>query len=112
MNIAFHPDPTDSTTLLFAPPTHQVINSIKDITEDEWDSVAMTSTQTEGRQQWGWRNDASPLTANQSEDEHEHAGGNDEEVNPFVLHAFLSALETSGSVTPETGWLPRHLVVR
>ncbi|MBX9635707.1 MAG: GNAT family N-acetyltransferase, partial [Magnetospirillum sp.] len=31
--------------------------------------------------------------------------------NPFVRHAFLAALEHSGSVTADTGWLPRHLVV-
>ena len=31
--------------------------------------------------------------------------------NPFVSHAFLSALEESGSATRETGWLPQHLVV-
>ncbi|WP_290887585.1 GNAT family N-acetyltransferase [Hoeflea sp.] len=32
--------------------------------------------------------------------------------NPFVSHAFLSSLEDSGSVTAETGWLPRHIVLR
>lgn len=31
--------------------------------------------------------------------------------NPFVSHAFLSALEDSGSATAETGWLPQHLVL-
>ena len=31
--------------------------------------------------------------------------------NPFVSHAFLSALERSGSAVPEHGWQPRHLVV-
>ncbi len=31
--------------------------------------------------------------------------------NPFVSHAFLSALEESGSATRETGWLPQHLVI-
>jgi predicted N-acyltransferase len=31
--------------------------------------------------------------------------------NPFVCHAFLDALEQSGSAVAETGWLPRHLVV-
>ena len=31
--------------------------------------------------------------------------------NPFVSHAFLSALEASGSAVPEQGWQPRHLVV-
>jgi len=32
--------------------------------------------------------------------------------NPFVSHAFLSSLEDSGSVSAETGWLPRHIVLR
>jgi len=32
--------------------------------------------------------------------------------NPFIRHAFLDALETSGSAAPATGWLPRHLVVK
>jgi predicted N-acyltransferase len=31
--------------------------------------------------------------------------------NPFVSHAFLSALEASGSAAPESGWAPYHLVV-
>jgi hypothetical protein len=31
---------------------------------------------------------------------------------PFISHAFLAALEGSGSVTARTGWLPQHLVVR
>lgn len=31
--------------------------------------------------------------------------------NPFVSHAFLKALEDSGSATARTGWLPCHLVV-
>jgi predicted N-acyltransferase len=32
-------------------------------------------------------------------------------ANPFITHAFLSALEASGSATAETGWLPRHLLL-
>lgn len=35
------------------------------------------------------------------------AGGD----NPTVCHAFLSALEDSGSVTAETGWQPQHLAI-
>ncbi|MBU0724217.1 MAG: GNAT family N-acetyltransferase [Alphaproteobacteria bacterium] len=32
--------------------------------------------------------------------------------NPFVSHAFLSALEESGSVGPQsTGWLPQHVAI-
>ncbi len=32
--------------------------------------------------------------------------------NPFVSHAFLSAVEDSGSAGPRTGWLPRHAILR
>lgn len=32
--------------------------------------------------------------------------------NPFVAHAFLSALEESGSVGPGTGWSPAPILIR
>src|SRR6266478_2439942 len=32
--------------------------------------------------------------------------------NPFVSHAFFSALEVSGSACARTGWGPRHLLAR
>jgi predicted N-acyltransferase len=32
--------------------------------------------------------------------------------NPFVSHAFLAALESSGSAGPATGWQPCHLAFR
>lgn len=32
--------------------------------------------------------------------------------NPFITHGFLNALEESGSVHANSGWLPRHLVLR
>lgn len=32
-----------------------------------------------------------------------------ETYNPFVSHAFLNALEVSGSATRETGWMGQHL---
>lgn len=35
----------------------------------------------------------------------------DHEDNPFLSHAFLSALEESGSVCPEAGWHPQHLAL-
>lgn len=31
--------------------------------------------------------------------------------NPFTRHEFLSALETSGCVGDQTGWIPRHLTL-
>lgn len=33
------------------------------------------------------------------------------DANPFLSHAFLAALETSGCCTGETGWLPLHAVL-
>ena len=32
--------------------------------------------------------------------------------HPFLRYEFLSALENSGSACAETGWIPRHLVLR
>jgi len=32
--------------------------------------------------------------------------------NPFTSYAFLNALEVSGSVSRETGWLPSHILVQ
>jgi predicted N-acyltransferase len=32
--------------------------------------------------------------------------------NPFTSHAFLSALEDSGSASRRTGWLPQHVALR
>lgn len=31
--------------------------------------------------------------------------------DPFLSHAFLAALEESQSVSPQSGWMPRHLTV-
>ncbi len=32
--------------------------------------------------------------------------------NPFISHAFLSAIEDSGSANARTGWLPQHAALR
>ena len=36
----------------------------------------------------------------------------DPHANPFLDHAFLLALEDSGSATRRTGWTPRHVILR
>ena len=33
------------------------------------------------------------------------------EANPTISHAFLNALEESGSTTARTGWTPQHLSI-
>ena len=35
----------------------------------------------------------------------------DHQDNPFLSWGFLNALETSGSVNPQTGWTPHHLAI-
>ena len=34
------------------------------------------------------------------------------DANPFVRHGFLAALERSRSAADETGWMPRHLLLK
>jgi len=40
------------------------------------------------------------------------AGNTDGTGNPFTSHAFLSAMEDSGSASGRTGWLPQHAALR
>lgn len=40
------------------------------------------------------------------------AGQHGPDANPFVSYAFLAALEDSGSVGGDSGWIPRHLAIR
>src|SRR5438477_2082625 len=42
----------------------------------------------------------------------EFSAGSKAAYNPFVSHAFFSALEASGSACARTGWGPRHLLTR
>jgi predicted N-acyltransferase len=60
----------------------QVAPSISAAPADEWDAVAVA------------------------------AAGGPSRANPFVAHAFLQALEDSGSAQPRAGWAPQHLLVR
>jgi hypothetical protein len=39
------------------------------------------------------------------------ARGEESAVNPFVSHAFLSAMEESGCVGGHTGWTPTHVLI-
>lgn len=38
--------------------------------------------------------------------------GGDIADNPFTSYQFLSALEQSGSASPQTGWAPRHIILQ
>lgn len=55
------------------------------------------------------------VAASQTENERRQPGIEEsariQEGNPFVSHAFLSALERSKSACPRSGWAPQHLLV-
>jgi predicted N-acyltransferase len=61
----------------------RVVPAIADIAAAAWDACANPE-------------------ANSNSQDHTH--------NPFISHAFLSALEESGSATARTGWQPQHLI--
>jgi uncharacterized protein len=78
---------TDETSVTQSAPanlTIRVATSLSDVDAVAWDRLALAS----------------------------HPGDPAQEPdNPFVSHAFLSALEDSGSATAKTGWQPVHLLV-
>ncbi len=56
-----------------------------------------------------WDACANPVGASASPGQAAQQGG--ERFNPFLTHAFLGALETSGCVGGRTGWVPAHVLV-
>ncbi|WP_417412911.1 GNAT family N-acetyltransferase [Hoeflea sp.] len=73
--------------------TLSTVEGMTAVTADEWSKLGGAS-----------RRSQSDSSASQSE--------SGTVYNPFVSHAFLSSLEESGSVSAQTGWLPRHIVLR
>ena len=63
--------------------TAQIAPGVRSIDAAEWDALACPETADGGRP-----------------------------YDPFTTHRFLSALETSGSVGPGTGWTPQPLILR
>jgi predicted N-acyltransferase len=69
--------------------TLEAVSSVSQVPADEWNACANPQACPEG----------SPV-------------GFKGAYNPFISHAFFSAVEASGSATPRTGWGPRHLIAR
>jgi len=65
--------------------TARTVSSIDEIDARTWDALANPKAESNAGPPWPY--------------------------NPFVSHAFLSALEASKSVAPEAGWAPSHLVL-
>jgi predicted N-acyltransferase len=79
--------------------TLEAVSSVSQIPSGDWDACANPAAPL-GRDAL-----VSPAAG--------HAGaGSNAAYNPFVSHAFFSAVEASGSASPRTGWGARHLVAR
>ena len=73
----------------------RVVSDLGEISADAWDSCAGAAQVSD---------DLAHVTPDVQPAGSGWAG------NPFVSHAFLSALEQSGSATRRTGWAPQHLL--
>ena len=81
--------------------TLEAVSSVSQIEAGDWDACANPA----GPPDCG-DGPASPGTKGPSR------AGSNTAYNPFVSHAFFSAVEASGSASPRTGWGPRHLLAR
>jgi hypothetical protein len=82
----------------------EAVSSVSQIPAAEWDACANPPADPESLN--GLDTLASPAAPG-------HSGVmSASPYNPFVSHAFFSALEASGSACARTGWGPRHLLAR
>jgi uncharacterized protein len=87
--------------------TLEAVSSVSQITAAEWDACANPRPNPGSLN--GLDTLALPPSPGTAKDS---CVGSGLRYNPFVSHAFFSALETSGSACARTGWGPRHLVAR
>jgi uncharacterized protein len=84
--------------------TLEAVSSVSQITAEDWNACANPAPDAGGLN--GLDTLASSSAAGDS------CMGSASRYNPFVSHAFFSALEASGSASARTGWGPRHLLAR
>ncbi|WP_036259380.1 GNAT family N-acetyltransferase [Methylocapsa aurea] len=101
--------------------TVHIAPSINEIAAAEWDACANPEEQPATPQMQDVIAEASYLVAEAGQSlaadspnpcEPDRAMHERERFNPFITHAFLSALETSKSVAPRAGWTATHILVR
>src|SRR6202142_417798 len=80
--------------------TLEAVSSVSQIPAEDWDACANPAPDPGGLD--GLDTLAAPASP----------GDSRYPYNPFVSHAFFSALEASGSACARTGWGPRHLTAR
>ena len=84
--------------------TLEAVSSVSQIPAEDWDACANPDSSPDTFE--GLDTLALPGAAVDS------CAGSISRYNPFVSHAFFSALESSGSACARTGWGPRHLLAR
>jgi len=84
--------------------TLEAVSSVSQIVAEDWDACANPTPDSGGLD--GLDTLASPASPDDS------GTGLKRPYNPFVSHAFFSAVEASGSACARTGWGPRHLLAR
>src|SRR4051812_26277682 len=82
----------------------EAVSSVSQIPAHEWDACANPPTGRTAR-----NGHDKIVSCSFSKDSSDHLTTS---YNPFVSHAFFSALEKSDSACPRTGWGPRHLIAR
>jgi uncharacterized protein len=82
----------------------EAVSSVSQIPAEDWDACANPLPQQAGLN--GLDVLASSITASEA------CAASISAYNPFISHAFFSAVEECGSATARTGWAPRHLIAR
>jgi uncharacterized protein len=89
--------PMDSSEI-----TLEAVSSVSQISADEWNACANPASAPDCLAGFDSLADAAANSGT----------GSKTPYNPFISHAFFSALEASGSASARTGWGPRHLLAR
>lgn len=88
----------------------RVIQSLDEISASDWDACANPPSANRLAKDAESPSEA-PDSASERNSLRADSKSQGRNPNPFVSHAFLSALERSGSATAKTGWAGRHLLV-
>jgi uncharacterized protein len=84
--------------------TLEAVSSVSQIPAKDWDACANPPPDPDSLDLLDTLASSGPAADSRA--------GSTPSYNPFVSHAFFSALEQSGSACARTGWGPRHLVAR
>jgi uncharacterized protein len=87
-----------------SPYTVHAAQSMSEVDAAQWDACANPGASPNGS--------ASSLPGVQAPPDVESRATGVERINPFITHAFLSALETSNSVGAQSGWISIHVLVK